>query len=171
MDWTDFFFYLFIFAGLFVPTSQPNAWARSRQGQPRPLTLPPLGSCTSLFGDDFTKNSSSLAFAATFLRRADPKPSACPSGPLGADAAKPPAFCLHQELPSPPTPPLCSQSTAGTGPEASPPPPVAYRIYFLGDGSAVWAAWTTGASLPAGGGAGVRRRLEARGCEAKKKQQ
>lgn len=170
VDWTDFFFYLFIFAGLFVPTSQPNAWARSRQGQPRPLCLlwaavPPSSGTTS---------------PRTLPPWPSPPPSSGEPTPNPPPARRDrPAPMLQRLQPSAftrsclllPHLPSARSRLQGRGqrPRHLLLLPIGY--IFLGDGSAVRAARIAGASLPAGGGAGVRRRLEARGCKAKKKQQ
>jgi len=72
VEWTDFYLVLFLdfFAGLFVPTSQPNDWAWSPRAAWAPL--PPLDCCISLFWDTLTDYSSFLSFTTSFLQRVKP---------------------------------------------------------------------------------------------------
>lgn len=157
-----FFQLFFFFAGLLVPTRQPNDWAWSHRRQPRPLCLlsvaaPPCSGTT-------INNSSSLS--STTSLPSERRPSCLTACHNWQECCKTiPDLCLDQELPSLPRLPSARSLLRGQGPRPYLPPSfIAYRIFFcVWDHSSAEAAGTR-ASLPGGSGTGVRRRLESRGC-------
>lgn len=78
------FFNFFFFAGLFVPTSQPNDWAWSHRRQPRLLCL--LSVAASPCSGTTINNSSSLS--STTSLPSERRPSCLTPAPTGKDAAK-----------------------------------------------------------------------------------
>lgn len=108
-----FFNLLFFFAGLFVPTSQPNDWAWSHRRQHRPLCLlsvaaPPCSGTT-------INNSSSLSSTTSLPSKRRPSCLTACANWQGCCKTIP-DLCLDQELPSA-SPSFCLESTAGTGTE------------------------------------------------------
>lgn len=142
--------YCWNFAGLSVPTIQPNAWAGS-PGQPGPLSLlraaaPPCSGTPPLRTPPPVLHHLLPPESKTFCLTLPDQPAWM----LHKDSD----LCLDQELPSLPRLPPAPRCLAGTGLGPHLLPPcfwfgfVAYRIYFfVRDHSSTRAVGTTGASL------------------------